>query len=200
MAEVRKKRGGQPGNKNAKGKGVPKKNQNAAGHGAPKGNRNAETHGAYSTVHLENLSPEEQKYIEGVELNAKENMLLEYKLLLSKERDLISKIKNYEKSDIDFHVDKIIITSTQKGEVKQTFKSSSFERVMKLEAEYSKTHGRILKLLDSIRAHENDRARLDLDKRRHEFNKQRITGEIIINPDTNEINDSYETEENSKIK
>jgi uncharacterized protein YjcR len=189
---VKKKRGGQPGNRNAKSKGAPKKNQNAAGHGAPKGNRNAETHGAYSTVHLENLSPEEQKYIEGVELNAKENMLLEYKLLLAKERDLISKIKNYEKSDIDFHVDKIIITSTQKGKVEQTFKSSSFERVMKLEAEYSKTHGRILKLLDSIRAHENDRARLDLDNRRHEFNKQRISGEIKINPATNEINDSYE--------
>lgn len=38
---ARRKRGGQPGNQNAKGHGAPLGNQNAAGHGAPKGNLNA---------------------------------------------------------------------------------------------------------------------------------------------------------------
>ena len=42
-----RKRGGQPGNKNA------------AGAGAPAGNRNAETHGAYTTVRLDDLQPEQ---------------------------------------------------------------------------------------------------------------------------------------------
>ena len=46
-----RKRGGQPGNKNA------------AGAGAPAGNRNAETHGAYNTVRLEDLPPEQREYI-----------------------------------------------------------------------------------------------------------------------------------------
>ena len=47
-----RKRGGQPGNKNA------------AGAGAPHGNRNAETHGAYSTVRLADLPDEQREYIE----------------------------------------------------------------------------------------------------------------------------------------
>ena len=46
----KRKRGGQPGNKNANGNqgGAPYGNNNAAGHGAPYGNGNAITHGLYS--------------------------------------------------------------------------------------------------------------------------------------------------------
>lgn len=44
----KRKRGGQPGNQNAKGHGAPAGNQNAAGHGAPFGNTNALQHGNYS--------------------------------------------------------------------------------------------------------------------------------------------------------
>ena len=45
-----RKRGGQPGNKNAVGNkgGAPCGNQNAVGYGAPHGNRNAVIHGLYS--------------------------------------------------------------------------------------------------------------------------------------------------------
>lgn len=44
-----RKRGGQPGNRNAAGHGAPFGNKNASGHGAPIGNKNAEKHGLYST-------------------------------------------------------------------------------------------------------------------------------------------------------
>ena len=50
----KKKRGGQPGNKNAVGHGAPKGNKNAAGHGAPYGNCNAMQHGKYSIYRPEN--------------------------------------------------------------------------------------------------------------------------------------------------
>ena len=55
-----KKRGGQPGNKNSKGK------RNAAGShkGAPTGNKNAEKDGAYSAVFLATLSEEEKMLVE----------------------------------------------------------------------------------------------------------------------------------------
>lgn len=48
--EVKRKRGGQPGNKNAVGNhgGAPIGNKNAVGHGAPFGNKNALKHGLYS--------------------------------------------------------------------------------------------------------------------------------------------------------
>lgn len=46
----KRKRGGQPGNGNAKGHGAPKGNQNGLGNkgGAPKGSQNARKHGFYS--------------------------------------------------------------------------------------------------------------------------------------------------------
>ncbi|MCL2636945.1 MAG: hypothetical protein FWD48_01110 [Oscillospiraceae bacterium] len=190
----KRKRGGQPGNRNAKGKGAPPKNRNAKGHGAPKKNKNAETHGAYSKVHLENLSADERAYIESITLDVEENMLRELQILNAKERDLAAKINKYEDDEIALHVEKEIVTETDKGEVTQTFKSSSLEIVMKLNAEYSKTHGRILKLIDSMRAYAIDCKRLDFDKRKHEFNKQRAKGAFNINPDTDEIEDSYEDE------
>ena len=51
----KRKRGGQPGNRNAVGHGAPKGNKNAVGHGAPRGNRNAEKHGRYSRKHSDTL-------------------------------------------------------------------------------------------------------------------------------------------------
>ena len=74
-----RKRGGQPGNKNA------------AGAGAPHGNRNAETHGAYSTVRLADLPDEQREYIESITLDTGTNMLSELQLLIAKEADLQSK-------------------------------------------------------------------------------------------------------------
>lgn len=58
---VERKRGGQPGNKNSRGKRNAKGNP---GGGAPNGNTNAEKDGAYSTVHLERLSQEERDWLD----------------------------------------------------------------------------------------------------------------------------------------
>jgi len=198
----RKKRGGQKGNKNA------------AGHGAPKGNKNAETHGAYSTVHLENLPPEERAYIEGMTLDAQENMLRELQLLLAKERDLTRRINEYEQADPNaLYVDRVVEVYTPKADkdkgeggrkttlkqsAKTVIKASPFDRIMKLESEYNKIHGRIIKLIDSIRAYEIDGKRISLDERKHELSKQRLTGEYNVDPDTGEISDEP-SEENGEI-
>lgn len=55
----RRKKGGQPGNKNAIGNkgGAPRGNKNASGHGAPHGNRNAVIHGLYSHIGIYARSP-----------------------------------------------------------------------------------------------------------------------------------------------
>lgn len=189
----RKKRGGQKGNKNA------------AGHGAPKGNTNAETHGAYSTVHLDSLPPEERAYIETMNLDAQENMLRELQLLFAKERDLMRRIKEYEQADPNtLYVDRVVEVFTPKASkdndkdsgkaplkqsAKTVIKASPFERLMKLESEYNKIHGRIIKLIDSIRAYEIENKRINLDERKHELSKQRLTGEYNVDPDTGEISD-----------
>lgn len=179
---------------------------------SPKGNKNAETHGAYSTVHLDNLKPEDRVYIESMTLDAQDNMLRELQLLLAKERDLTRRIKEYEQADPDnLYVDRVVEVYTPKAgkdknknssetalkqNAKTVIKASPFDRMMKLESEYNKIHGRIIKLIDSIRAYEVDNKRISLDERKHELSKQRLTGEYNVDPDTGEISDEPSAEGN----
>lgn len=196
--QSRRKRGGQPGN------------QNAVGAGAPPGNKNAETHGAYSTVHLDDLPPDRRAYIETITLDTAENMLRELQLLIAKEEDLKARIMALENESADtLHIDKVVEMlvprKTEDGEEDQAeddqqgdglktamqtiIKSSPFDRVMKLEAELNRTHGRIIKLLDSIQSYKLDTRRLDLEEKKYRLAKQKITGEFEVDPDTREIDD-----------
>jgi len=174
--------------------------------GAPAGNRNAETHGAFSKIHLESLSENEREYIAGITLNARENMLRELQLLFAKEGDLKRKIKDYENADpAELYIEKVTETIIKRGgsenqaglntAIKATIKSNRFDRIMRLELEYGKIHGRILKLIDSIRAYEGDGSRLDLDERKHTLTKQRLTGQYDIEPDTSELVDAEGAED-----
>lgn len=201
----KRRRGGQPGNKNA------------AGAGAPLGNANAETHGAYSTVHLADLPPEQRAYIESLTLDTKANMLHELQLLMAKETDLREKIRTLENGDADaLYVDKVVqmlvprprvrdddgkgtedfkdipefdgTDERYKTAMKTVIKASPFDRAMKLEAELNKMHGRIIKLLDSIKAYELESSRVRLEERKYNLAKQRLIGAYEVN-EKGEIDD-----------
>ena len=186
LAKQKRKRGGQPGNKNA------------VGGGAPFGNHNAETHGAYSKVHLADLEPEQRAYIESITLDSAENMLRELQLLIAKENDLKRRIKELENAgDSALYVDRVVEMRKPQNEdnsntdlkcaMQTVVKSSSFERAMKLELEQNRTHGRIIKLLDSIKAYELERRRLELEERKYRLAKQKAIGEFEIEPDGDEL-------------
>lgn len=210
-----KKRGGQKGNQNAKG------------YGAPPRNRNAETHGAYSTVYFDELTEEEKTLIESVTLDTEDNMLRELQTLIAKENDLKKRIASLNKDDTgQLYTDKVVEMCTPKkadnedgdpygeyageeGEEKNhaldvametTIKSSAFERAMKLEAELNKIHGRIIKLLDSIKSYELEQRRISLEEKRYALMKQKISGEYEVDPDTGEIDDTYTEEEKELIE
>lgn len=253
----KRKRGGQPGNKNA------------AGAGAPAGNKNAETHGAYSTVRLCDLPQEQREYIAGITLDTETNMLAELQLLIAKETDLQNKISDLEKAEKnELYVDRVVEMRTPKGtkRLEQQFeklealqreedsliwdmdesggkkptrqqekrleaiqreiaalkdltsdkerdlekqdynvtmqtviKASAFDRAMKLEAELNKTHGRIIKLLDSIKGYEMESRRLRLEERKYNLAKQKLSGAYDIDTDTGEINDEAEDTEDLEI-
>ena len=205
-----KKKGGQKGNRNAKG------------HGAPPRNKNAETHGAYSTVYFDELTEEEKVLIESVTLNTSENMLRELQTLIAKENDLKKRIASLNNDDTgQLYTDKVVEMRTPKkadnedsdpygeyageeGEGKKpaldvametTIKSSAFERAMKLEAELNKIHGRIIKLLDSIKSYELEQRRISLEEKRYTLMKQKLKGEYEVDPDTGEIDDTYTEDE-----
>ena len=72
-----------------------------------------------------------------------------------------------------------------------TIKSSAFERAMKLEDQLNKVHGRIIKLLDTIKSYELEQRRITLEEKRYALMKQKISGEYDVDPDTGEIDDSY---------
>ena len=204
-----KRTGGWKENKNAAVHGAPKGNKNAAGHGAPKGNANAETHGAYTQIHLESLSGIERAYIEGATLDARENMLRELQLLMAKEGNYKRKIKEYEAADPSaLYIDRVIETIAPKGKeesannkagyrtaMKTIIKSSPFERAMKLEVECNKIHGRIIKLIDTMKSYELDRERIALEHKRYSLMKQRATGEYNIDTGTGEIIDTETAED-----
>ena len=245
--QPKRKRGGQPGNKNA------------AGAGAPLGNKNAETHGAYSAVRLCDLPDEQRHYIESITLDTETNMLAELQLLIAKEADLQNKISAIEKGSPDaLFIDRVVEIRVPKGkerlekqqeklealrrehddllwemdaesgkpptkrqekkletlqreiaELQDTtadkereleesgynvsaqtvIKASAFERAMKLEAELNKIHGRIIKLLDSIKGYELESRRVRLEERKYNLAKQKLSGAFDIDPDTGEIND-----------
>lgn len=180
--------------------------------GAPYGNKNAETHGAYSSIHLADLAPEERAYIESITLNTSENLLRELQLLIAKEDDLKKRIRVLENEAADtLHIDKVVemlvprkadndgennaLTREQQDSalkiaMQTVIKASPFDRAMKLESERTKIHGRIIKLLDSIKSYELDSRRLELEERKYRLAKQKISGEFEIDPDTGEIDDN----------
>ena len=243
-----RKRGGQPGNKNA------------VGAGPPTGNRNAETHGAYSAVRMEDLTTEQRVYIQKITLDTKKNMLAELQLLIAKEFDLQNKIAALEAAEPDsLYIDRVVEMRTPKGQerlkqqreklealqreedsllwdmdsgeggkpptrqqekklerlqreiaalqdttgdrareleesaynvtMQTVIKASTFERTMKLEAELNKIHGRVIKLLDSIKAYELECRRVRLEERKYNLAKQKLSGAFEVNPETGEIDD-----------
>ncbi len=199
-----KKRGGQPGNKNAVGKG------------APTNNLNAVTHGAFRTIRLTDLTEEQRVIIDSLGLDPKENLLYELKSLVAKKMYLEDRISEYHQEAADtLHTDKVVEMYVPKSkkkdkndsdeceeeedeDVKEEFKTamktvvkaSPFDRAMKLESELNKVHGRILKLLDTIKSYDLENKRLDLEERKYAFAKQKITGEFNIDPESGEIIDN----------
>lgn len=64
--------------------------------------------------------------------------------------------------------------------------------VMKLEAELNKIHGRIIKLLDSIKGYEMESRRLRLEERKYNLAKQKLSGAFDVDPETGEIIDEVD--------
>lgn len=181
-----KRRGGQFGNKNAEGAG------------APKGNKNAETHGGYSSIDLNNLPEEDQAYISNLSLNTETNFRNELQILLAKEKDIRRRLEalDYEPEDKLYLSRESEMQAVPKPEqleglepeerverisklqptLKTITRDSKFERQQKLLVAFDRIHGRIIKLLDSIKTYQLDCKRIELDQQRYELSKEKVKG------------------------
>lgn len=165
-------------------KGAPRGNQNAVGHGAPEGNTNAETHGAFSRARVELLDEDTRREIEGLTESFSGNALRELKRLEAKRADLerrIGELQDLSEDQAELLDRVMTMTLPGGGDMKYISKSSPFSRRMTLEAELNRVDGRIIKLLDSIKSQEAEQKRLELERERLEFSKQKIKG--IFNMD-----------------
>lgn len=214
LKEAPKKRGGQPGNKNAGGR-TPAKD----------GNKNAVTHGAYAKAGIEDIAPEEvEKIKQALQGDNIQRMQDELQSLLIRKSYLAGLLKRYTDPEAEgqYYVDKIVHMVVPKGieeqqqeqetgietglaqdpeagaggsseklktAMKSIIKASAFDRAMKVEAELNRLHGRIIKQLDSMKSYEMEQQRLQLEERKYNLARQKLTGEIDIDDETEEIID-----------
>lgn len=89
----KKKRGGQPGNKNS------------AGHASsvPKRNKNAEKHGAFSKLYFADIDEDEWKLINCMGDAEEEHLILQFQLFSVRERRLMNSIKRYRDMETENH-------------------------------------------------------------------------------------------------
>ena len=172
----KRKRGGQPGNKNSKGK------KNAAGShpGAPTGNTNAEKDGAYSAVFLDALTDEEREIAEKAPLEVRAALEHEMKILKFRENKILSKIAEYEKAEEGAVYLSAMTEIRGKNNTTMRFSDSAFKRVQSLQEALYKVQGRIAKITDSLRGLDESAARLDLERQRLDILRMRASGSVDV--------------------
>ncbi len=90
----KKRRGGQPGNRNAEG---------SKGGSAPSRNKNAEKHGAYSKVYWDALDDEELDMIDSMADAEEEHLIMQLQMFSIRERRLMRNIKKYRELETENH-------------------------------------------------------------------------------------------------
>ena len=184
----KKKRGGQPGNKNSAG------HKNAAGshEGAPLGNKNAEKDGAYSTIFFDMLTDSEREIVQLTPTGSKEALEHELKIAKVREHRILEKIAQYEAEPEDtMHITSLLDMRVPggRGDKKQDganqnmgmyTKDSAFARSMKLQEALYKVQGRITKIADSLRALEESEKRMALERERLDIMRMRATGAFDV--------------------
>lgn len=199
----KKKRGGQPGNRNSAGH----KNAEGSHAGAPEGNKNAEKDGAYSAVLLDMLTDKEKEVADKAPTGSKEALVHEMMILKVREYRVLEKIAEYEKkpeeelfisSVLDMRVPAGRGENKKDGASQQMgmyTKDSAFARVLKLQEALYKIQGRIAKITDSIRASEEYEARMEIEKQKLEILRMRATGAVDIGDEDEEGIEVGEDEE-----
>lgn len=184
----KKKRGGQPGNKNSAG------HKNAAGShdGAPVGNKNAEKDGAYSAIFFDMLTDDERTIADNTPTGSKEALKHELKIAKVREHRILEKIAQYESEPEDtLHITSLLDMRVPagRGDKKQDgavqnmgmyTKDSAFARTMKLQEALYKVQGRITKIADSLRALEESEKRMALERERLDIMRMRATGAFDV--------------------
>jgi uncharacterized protein YjcR len=204
----KRKRGGQPGNENSKGK----KNASGSHKGAPLQNKTAEKDGAYSTIFFDMLSDSEKEIADATPTDSRAALVNELQILKVREHRILEKIAKYEAEPEDtLHLTSLMDMREPSGRGKDRkdgarqqmgmyTKDTAFARTQKLEEALNKTQGRIATIINSLRATEESSRRNELELAKLEILKTRATGVVVIDdpagssaePDTETVTEDSE--------
>ena len=146
--------------------------------GGQPGNRNAVKHGAYARSRWENLTESQQQEVNGIPLRADSVMEYALRMILIREADLENRMQQLRADGEDtLH---LTSASVQNGHECQNYTSGTV-LMQQLEAEIGRNQGRLLKLLDSMRASEDTARRADMEQQRLELNRQKAIGIFELN-------------------
>ena len=173
-ANVRKSKGGQPGNKNAVGNngGAPEGNKNALGNngGAPKQNKNAVTTGEFETLFFDCLDSEEKELIEQIQLDKNQLLLQEIQLLTVRERRMLKRIESLKRTQEEQNGEAQGMTAVKyKTGVEKDKDTDLFEyagilgQIQNIENALTRVQTSKQRAIDSLHRYGYDDARLEIE-------------------------------------
>lgn len=184
---VPRKRGGQPGNTNARGN---------RGGGAPAGNINAEKDGAYSRIFWDKLTPEELAVVESAPLGGVEALRHEMQVLKYREKKILDAIAKYEAAQQDeLYLNNVLDMRVPGGRGDQKVdglnqnmgmynKETPFARILKLQDALNKYQGRIAAVANALRQADEFERRIALERERLDIMRMRATGTVEVEDET----------------
>lgn len=183
VTKSKRKRGGQPGNKNA------------VGSGAPKGNNNNYKHGIYERIYWDTLDDEEMEMLQAMQYE-EENLLQEQIALLSvRERRLLKSIQQKKSSKGGLALDSVvkrtleiegnIIKGKKQKQTETTTRTvSTFEVIQKLETELTRVQAKKTRCIESLNRLRLERVRIEGQRKGNELVDDWIYG--VMDGDENE--------------
>ena len=174
-SNVTKKRGGQPGNKNA------------SGHGAPDGNKNNFKHGIYEKIYWDTLDNDERAMLADMHYE-EERLLQEQIALLSvRERRLMKRIADEKETKGGLALESVIQRKLEiKGNVvyddKQTQTETTtrtisiFEVIQKLEAELTRVQSKKTRCIEALNKLRLERQKIEDEEKGNDLVNDWIHG------------------------
>lgn len=162
---VAKKKGGQPGNKNAVGHG---------GTGPP-GNKNAVTTGEFETLLFDCLEPEERRLAQSVPKDKEQLLLQEIQLLTVRERRMLKRIENLKQADFTTVKKK---KGTEKGKRTDLDEDhATLGQIQNIEDALTRVQARKQAAIDSLHRFGIDDAKLEIELMKVELATLKLGGQ-----------------------
>lgn len=149
---VAKKKGGQPGNQNAKGN---------RGGAAPEKNKNAVTTGEFETLLFDCLEPEEKQLAKAVPADKEQLLLQEIRLLTVREHRMLRRIEDLKQADFTMVKKKKGIEKDHLTDLRED--EGVLGQIQRIEEALTRVQARKQASIDSLHRYGVDDARLEIE-------------------------------------